>query len=228
MISPRKRNYRSPTSFLTATFLVIAGICRLIQTSHSQPQVGVGSGQRQSAPFTVTGLIVAERQSSLSARIPARIVTVYARENEPVRRGQTLVQLDDSELLSQLRSARAALNGAVAQESKASAGKAAQQVKSDSDISTARHSVQDATSKCSQAMLGRDLAVSETVADLKAAQQSVQKATIALERAQKTLHDLETLDKVGGVSRNDLEGARVQVTLAQVDLDSSLWQESVG
>jgi len=56
-----------------------------------------------------------------------------------------------------------------------------------------------------------------TQSELVTAQEGVRKARWALDRARKTVRDLEELAKVGGVSRSDLEGARMQVTVAQSD-----------
>ena len=54
--------------------------------------------------------------------------------------------------------------------------------------------------------------------DLANAQSGVHKAEIALQTAQKQLHSLEDLNTVGGVSRNELEGARTQVEVVRTDL----------
>ncbi len=122
---------------------------------------------------------------------------------------------------AQLSSARAALAAAATLVQKAEAGRAAQQVKAESDILLARNGLQIAWQKRDTAAVARDSAVSETAADIKTAEQGVTKATTSLEHAKKTLADLETLEKVGGVSRNDLESARMQVSLAQIDLDAA-------
>lgn len=198
-----------------ARLLVLAAAC-LPMRAYSEPPA-----DSQVKPLTVSGAVVADRQSTLSCRMPARIVGVFARENESLKKGEALVQLDDKELRLQLASARAALAGAMAQELKASAGRAAQAAKSESDSAAARNGLADARHKRDQAALARDAASSESAADIKLAEETVQKASIALIHARKTLRDLETLDAVGGVSRNDLEEARTQVTLAQVDLDGA-------
>jgi HlyD family secretion protein len=151
----------------------------------------------------------------------ARIVAVGVIENRYVKRGQLLIQLDDSDLRAQLNAARAALAAATTLQNKALAGRAAQKAKADSDVVLAKSGLQEAQHKRDSAALARDSAISETAADIKAAEQSVTKAQLALTRAKKTLMDLETLDKVGGVSRNDLEGAQMQLSIAQVDYDSA-------
>ncbi len=154
--------------------------------------------------------------------MPSRIVAVAATENRPVHRGQVLIQLDDSELRSQLNSARAALTAANALLAKARSGGDSQLLKANADVATAVNGLQEARRKRDAAVLAKDSIVTETAADIKAAEQGVAKSTLGMTRSKKTVADLETLDKVGGVSRNDLENARMQLSLAQLDLDSAV------
>lgn len=170
---------------------------------------------------TLVGSIVAAAQATLSSRMPVRIVAVLVREGDTVRRGQALIQLDDSDLRTQEAAAQAQVKAAQAQVTKAEAGRAAQATKADADIAAARSGLDQAQQKRSQAVLALDAARTETQADLKAAQEGVQKAELALTRAQKTVRDLEALEKVGGVSRNDMEAARNLVAVAQFDLDTA-------
>jgi len=196
--------------FLSTLFL---GLALSTASASAPPRAG---------RITVSGVVVASHQATLSCRIPARIASVKVTENTSVHRGQMLVQLDDTEVRGQLNAAIAALAGAKALEAKASAGRAAQQVKADLEVSEAIDGLQQARHKRDEAALASESAKSESAAEIKAAQQSVDKATMALARASKTVADLETLNKVGGVSRNDLDAARMQEALAQYDLDSAV------
>ena len=167
---------------------------------------------------TLLGSVVAETQASLSAPQPSRISGVLVREGDPVRRGQTLVRFDDISGRTQTRTAEAGMLAAQAQIDRARAGREAQRLKADADIDAARSGLQQAKAKLSQAVLGRDAAQDVDKADLVLAQQGERKAQISVDRTNKTAQDLETLSKVGGVSRSDLEGARTQAAVAQSDL----------
>jgi multidrug resistance efflux pump len=179
------------------------------------------NAQPSASTLVVSGVVVAVHQAALTSRMPAKIAAVNVTENRKVHRGQMLVQLDDSGMRAQLNSARAALTGALALQQKASAGRAAQQVKADSDVSAAENGLKDAQHKRDSAVLAKESIIAATAADRKAAELGVAKATLSLDHDRKTLTNLETLDKVGGVSRNDLDNARMQVTLAQADLVSA-------
>ncbi len=170
---------------------------------------------------TLLGSVVAETQASLSAPQPSRIVEVLIREGETVRRGQTLVRFDDSSGRTQTRTAQAGVLAAQAQIDRARAGREAQRLKADADIDAARSGLQQAKAKISQAMLGREAAQDADKADVVLAQEGERKAQIAFDRARKTVQDLETLAKVGGVSRSDLEGARMQAAIAQSDVTTA-------
>ena len=164
-------------------------------------------------------------QAQLSARQPARIAAVYAKEGQAVQAGQVLVQLDTSEIRAGEQSANAAIRTAQAQVDKARSGRAAQMVKAASDITIAQSGVTQAQAHARQARLGVQAARASDVADLQTAQAAVRKAEQGVKTAQTQVHSLEELAKVGGVARNDLEGARTQAQLAQTDLEAA--QEAV-
>ena len=209
-----------PTIFKTA--YALAALTALAATSSTvakaNPQVNPGTSVA-SAPVgpLITGVVTAERQASLTVRMPARIVAVLVSENQPVRKGQLLVQLDDSDMRTQLASARAAVRAAKSQEAKAAAGKVGQLLKADADILTATGTLTEARHKKAQAETGLLAAQAENSADLKTAEAGAYKAKQVLDRAELAVKDLETLNKVGGVSRNDLEGARLQLKIARSD-----------
>ncbi len=167
------------------------------------------------------GTIQPDTQAVLSVAQPARILAVAVKEGERVRHGQLLVQLDAVAGQAQQNAARAGLTATRAQLEKARTGRAAQQIKADADVDSARAGLQQAQTKFHQAILARDAARSGLTAEQAAAQENVRKAQAALDHAQQTLDSLEELAKVGGVSRNDLEGARTQVLTAQSDLNAA-------
>jgi len=154
--------------------------------------------------------------------MPAFVRDVLVRDGQLVRPGELLVQLDDVEAASQVKTARAALSAALAQLGKAQAGRRAQQVKADADVLAARGAQRQAQIRLKSARLGREAAGSETGADLKTAQEAVRKARAGLDRAQKALESARQMQAVGGISKSDLEGAESQVVMAQSDLATAL------
>lgn len=170
-------------------------------------------------PITLLGIVQPGNQATLSVRQPSRITNVLVKEGQQVSAGQLLIQFDTAEAGPQEQSAQAGIVAARTQVEKARAGEKAQFVKADADIASAQTGVKLAQEKLRQAELGVDAARATDRADLVSAQEAVRKAEIGLQNAQKQLHSLEELDKVGGVARNDLEGARRGVEVAQSDLE---------
>ena len=160
-------------------------------------------------------------QETISVRMPARIVDVRVLNGESVRQGQLLLRLDNAEGEAQERTAKTGVMAARAQLRKAQLGRTAQKLKSASDVTSALTGFKQAGVKLQQALLARDAAQADNLSEKRLAQEGVRKAEAALEQAQKSLHGLEELAKVGGVSRIDLEGEQTLVKVAQSDLDSA-------
>jgi multidrug resistance efflux pump len=178
------------------------------------------AGYDGKGPVALIGTVQAN-QATLSVIQPARVTGIAAREGDRVRHGETLIRLDAATGQAQERTAAAGIEGARAQLAKAKAGGEAQRVKADADVTTAQAGLAQAQDKLQQALLARDAAQANQQADLGAAQENVRKARLGLETARKTLNSLEQLDTVGGVARNNLEGARTQVASAQSDLNQA-------
>jgi multidrug resistance efflux pump len=179
-----------------------------------------------SVPAATTGVLtligtLQANQAALSVIQPARIVGVDVHEGDSVRQGQLLIRLDAAQGEAQERTAAAGVEAARVQLAKATEAREAQRVRADSDVQTARAGLQQAQDKLLQAVHARDAAQAEQQADLAAAQENVRKAQLGLDQAKQNLHSLEELNSVGGVARNDLEGARTQAATAQSDLDQA-------
>ena len=186
----------------------------------ASPTPDVKPGYDKPAALTLLGTVLGDAQT-ISTRQPARIAQVLVKEGQAVRRGQLLALLDLPEARTAQTSAFAGIQAAQSQVSKAQAGRAAQIVKADADMDTAQAGVNQASDRLKQAHIGVQAAQSQDSADLARARESVRKADIGLLTAQRTLKSLEELSTVGGVARNDLEGARAQVSVAQSDLDTA-------
>ncbi|HZT42649.1 MAG TPA: efflux RND transporter periplasmic adaptor subunit [Chthonomonadaceae bacterium] len=171
--------------------------------------------------LALIGMVQAGEQATLSTSLPAKIVAVTVREGDSVQRGQLLVGLDDRTVQAQERTTEASVLAAQAQLHKARLGREAERVKADADVQSAEAGLQQAQAKAAQATLAQEAARDDTRADLAAAREGVRKAQAALDHAQQDLHSLEELAQVGGASRSDLDGARLQVQTAQSDLDAA-------
>lgn len=177
--------------------------------------------QSDMAPLSWNGLLEPVSQATLSVTQPGRITALSVRVGDWVRRGQTLIRLEGDAGRSQVASAQAGLTGAQAQLAKARAGGEAQRLKAGADIASAKEGVSQANVRLRQALISRDAARAGLNAEVAAARDNARKAQIGLSRATETLRGLEALAKVGGVARNDLEGARAQVENARADLNQA-------
>ncbi len=170
------------------------------------------------------GSVQSEAQSTLSVRMPGRIVAVAAKEGDTVHAGQILVTLSDTDVRDQVRQAEAGVSAAHVQVNRAEQGRVAQKVKADGDVQTAQSTLDSAQSNAKQAAAGIEAARSEQQTDVKLAQEGIKQADQEVAQAQQTLGSLEELDKIGGVARNELDGARRQVTIAKSHLATAQTQ----
>ena len=168
--------------------------------------------------LSLLGSIQSEAQSTLSVRMPGRIVAVGAQEGDTVRPGQILISLDDTEVRGQIRQAETAALAARTQVNHAEQGRSAQQVKADGDVQTARSTLERTQSLEKQAAAGVEAARAQQQTDVQLAQEGVLKAQQGVDQARQTLASLQGLDPIGGVARNELDGAKRQVTIAEADL----------
>ena len=174
--------------------------------------------------LSLLGSIQSEAQSTLSVRMPGRIVLVAVREGDTVHTGQILVSLDDTDVRGQIRVAEAAALAARTQLNRAEQSRAAQKVKADGDLQTAQSTLDSAQSGAKQAAAGVEAARSEQQTDMKLAREGITQADQEVAQAQQSLASVEELNKVGGVARNDLDGARRQVTIAKSHLTTAQTQ----
>ncbi|MCW3096699.1 MAG: Multidrug resistance efflux pump [Chthonomonadaceae bacterium] len=174
--------------------------------------------------LSLLGSVQSEAQSTLSVRMPGRIVAVATQEGAAVHAGQILISLDDTDVRGQIRQAEAGALAARTQVNHAEQGRAAQQVKADGEVQTARDALERAQRLEKQAAAGVEAARSQQQTDVKLAREGVKTAEQGVAQAKQTLASLEELNKIGGVARNDLDGARRQVTIADSNLASAIAQ----
>ena len=103
--------------------LALAGSARAAENGAKPLQVRtfVAFASREGAARFVPATLVAGERATLSTRLSASVRAVAVEEGARVRTGQLLVSLADSDLRSQLRSARVALAAAALQETRITA-----------------------------------------------------------------------------------------------------------
>ena len=176
--------------------------------------------------ISLNGAAVSPKQATLSTKFPVKIVSVLVKDGDLVKTGQLLIAFEESDFIAGVKSAESALELAKSQVKKAQSGRNALRVKADSDIHSAERGIDFAQQKLAQAKLGKKAIEDDQQADLIISKEGVQKAEVALVHATKTLHDLEELSTVGGVSRATLEDSRTQVKTLESDLRTAKSQVS--
>lgn len=182
-----------------------------------------------SRPLTLSGVVRAERQAAITAKVPSRITGVAVREGDRVTAGQTLVRLDVGGAAAQVTGAQAGIQAVEAQYRKAVEGKRARAIELDAQIAQAAAGLKTAQAKREQARLGGRLTGMGAVSDreradaaVRQAEAGVRQAEIGLKQANETLARLQFLYDHKGIARADLEGAQAQADIARSQRDSAL------
>lgn len=164
-----------------------------------------------------TGVVEGEL-SDISPRVTARIVKLYAQEGDPVRKGQPLAQLEDSDLLAAVDSARSAAAAAgqdvaVAEDSaKADSGQLSAAVdRARAALSAARHNL-------------RDLEAGSRSEDIAAQRAVLAQAKANAIDAKQKYQRAEALLKGGAISAQERDSAKASNDAAQAAVDSAQQQ----
>ena len=200
-------------------------------TPASPTTVTVATARRSPArrSITLTGVVRADRQAVVTAKMPSAIVAVSVKAGDQVIAGQVLVRLDGRDAAGQLANAQAGIAAAEAQYRKAIDGKRARTVEMDSRITEARNGLTTALAKLKQAELAVVLTASSASSDTDRASAGVKQAEAGLRQAQAGLSQADDLVKRlrflyahGGVAQADLEGAESQAEIAKAQRDAAV------
>jgi RND family efflux transporter MFP subunit len=201
----------------------------------------------------VSGTLRAADEAVVTSRIAGRVAWVIGKEGTPVRRGQVVVRLDDTDAQARVRSARAALEGARARLKQAKASAAQQTTATDSGILNAEAAVAAAEAALKQEHTNTEAQEAALNAQVKAAQAALDAAQsqLALRRkgardqersmaeqavrlAQATYDNAKTnydralkLFKTGAIAKADLDGAETQMRVSKAQLESAKEQLSL-
>jgi membrane fusion protein (multidrug efflux system) len=153
---------------------------------------------------------------AVTSKIPERINQILVDTNQPVRRGQLLIVLDDKDELAKLRQAQAQYDLAVANQR-------ATTEQGQGGVSQAGGEIENVQA---QVPVAQD-AVSQAGAQLRAAQAQVPAAQQAYDKAQADFTRIDSLVKTGDVASQELDAVRAQSAGAAAQLRAAQDQVSV-
>lgn len=169
---------------------------------------------------------------TVTSKIQERVDQLLVDTNQPVRRGQVIIRLDDRDERAALRQAVAARNAQRAQARAAQENVsltrtqvAAQATQGSGGIVAARNEVQNATAQYQSAQQQADAAkaaIAQAQAQLHVSQSQVPAAREALNRANADLSRYAALVKTGDVSSQTLDAQRASQAQAQSQYQSAL------
>ena len=97
--------------------------------------------------ISFTGTVEPVEKAEIFSKIPGKVETVYCREGDTVKAGETLIQLEDADLKAAVSQAQAALRMAEARLSQAHSGMTLQNTQSETGIQQAKNAVAQAEVK---------------------------------------------------------------------------------
>lgn len=163
----------------------------------------------------VTGDINALDKVTLSAKIPGRVAQVNAREGDRVSRGQTIVVLDQQDLLSNLISATGGLETATARLSQAKTNATVTKIQTDAAIEQAQAQLESAQAKL--AVVKNPSRSQERMV----AENNVAEAKANLDRAESDYKRNKSLVTQGAISQSSFEIVETQYRIAQTQYKSA-------
>jgi membrane fusion protein (multidrug efflux system) len=159
---------------------------------------------------------VAADEVAVTSKIPERINRILVDTNQPVRRGQLLIVLDNKDELAKLRQAQAQYDLAVANQR-------ATTEQGQGGVSQASGQIANAQAQVPMAQAS----VTQAEAQLHAAQAQVPAAQQAYDKAQADFGRVRSLVSTGDVASQQLDAVRAQSAAAAAQLRGSQDQVSV-
>ena len=153
---------------------------------------------------------------AVTSKIPERINQILVDTNQPVRRGQLLIVLDNKDEIAKLRQAQAQYDLAIANQR-------ATTEQGQGGVSQASGQIANAQAQVPLAQAG----VSQAAAQLRAAQAQVPAAQQAYDKAQADFTRVNSLVSTGDVASQQLDAVRAQSAGAAAQLRAAQDQVSV-
>ncbi len=201
----------------------------------------------------VTGTLQPADETTVGSRTPGRIVWLIGKEGTPVKAGQVVARLDDTDARTQVRSATAAVQAAEARLEQAKAAVTQQVTSTDTGIQTADAALQAANARLKQALVTADATEASAKAQIKAAEagldsaksrlvmlrngsrtqeraiaeNAVKLAKATYENDQVNYNRMKSLFEQGAVSRAQVDSAETKMRVAEAQLNSAQEQASL-
>lgn len=148
---------------------------------------------------TASGEVRPIQYIKLTSEVPGRILEIYVNPGDQVKKGQSLVRVDPTQLQSSQEAQWAATQASL------------------SDVQNARSSV----SQAQQALTASEVSVAQARQQVLSSQTNVSRAQIDLNTAQRELKRVSDLIESGVSSRYDYDAARDRYEQAKVALDTA-------
>ncbi|UFJ39002.1 efflux RND transporter periplasmic adaptor subunit [Brevibacillus humidisoli] len=214
-----KHHFTSTLMWMGLSVLLLLGIagCQTgsEQTGETVPVVQVKTAADLShAGYLASGRIVAEQEVVVTAKVPGRAAAVHVEEGSHVKKGDLLIELDQTDYMLQVQQAEAAVAGAQARLADAKAGARTEDInRLESGLSQAQaaHEVAQKNYDRMKTLFEED-AISE--AELEKAKLELEKAQTAVQQAKQQLHLIQS-----GPTSHSLEALTAEVNRAQSALD---------
>lgn len=157
----------------------------------------------------VTGSISALEKVTLSAKIAGRVAAVYAREGDRVSKGQTIVLLDQQDLLANMQTVQGGLDAAIARLSQAKTSQKVTKIQTDAAIEQAQAALDSANAALAVAK-NPSRSQERTVAE-----NAVAEAKAHLDRAESDYKRNQSLVKQGAISQATFDVVESSYKVAQ-------------
>lgn len=171
---------------------------------------------------------------TVTSKIQERVSQILVDTNQPVRKGQVIIRLDDTDERAALEQAQAALAAQQAQARAAQenvaltrADVAAQSQQGSGGVNAAQAAVQNAAAQAraaQQQAAASQAAIAQAQAQLRAAQSEVPAARAALQRATADYNRYAALVRTGDIARQQLDAQRAALAQAQSQYTGALDQ----
>ena len=193
----------------------------ILQDLTKPVQVQVAAKRVMRETLEVTGEIIAQQDTSVSAKTSGRIAGVYVKDGDSVGAGQVIAQLDTANQMIALQQAQAQVSSATAGLNQARQNARMNPIRSTAALDTARAQLRSARIQLSKARTG---ARSE---ERKQAENAVESARSNMETAQREVSRQRALFGEGAISQQKLDQAENAYQQSVNQYKSSIEQLSI-
>lgn len=183
-----------------------------------------------SAPnwLEATGTVKAEFEAALSAKVMGRIASIAVKEGDTVRKGQTLVQLEASDLNAAVDLATAGVKSSVVAYDNSKTVAEMEQSTSKARIAQAKAALAQAEAALGAAKAKLDLAMSgPRTQERTQAALAVRQAEANLKLAKADYERMKQLFEQNAISRRQFESAEAQYDVAKAQYETAVQAKSI-